>query len=172
MALYTFPQSVPVPAWQEILSLVVSIAHVPILVPVLALHATATRIAAHPPPAPIVPTLKDVNDVPLTRKLLTQAFSNLSNRLYRSFRRQARFVVHGGTAILPHSLFSHRESQGVDFIYPSFVFEYRALDFPDAEQRLRTCIAETARKFCLGADWMDDHADVALPWAQECVMIL
>ena len=27
-------------------------------------------------------------------------------------------------------------------------------------------------KFGLGADWMNDHADVALPWAKECVMTL
>ena len=115
--------------------------------------------------------MKDENNVPLTRKLLKQALSDLSEKLYRFFRRQVRLVVHGGAVMVLHPLFSHREStQDVDYIHRSFVSEYRALGFPDAEQRLRTCIAETARKFGLGADWMNDHADVALPWALECVM--
>jgi len=72
-----------------------------------------------------------------------------------------------------HPSLSHREStQDVDYLHRSFVSEYRALGFPDAGQRLRTCIAETAHKFVLGADWMNDHADVALPWALECVVTL
>jgi len=29
---------------------------------------------------------------------------------------------------------------------------------------------EAARKLSLGADWMNDHADMACPWALECVM--
>jgi hypothetical protein len=67
-----------------------------------------------------------------------------------------------------HPSFSHREfTQDVDYIHRSFVSEYRALGFQDAEQRLRTCIAETAYRFNLGADWMNDHADVALPWALD-----
>ena len=113
----------------------------------------------------------DVNDVPLTRKVLTRALSDLSERLYYSFRCQVRLVVHGGAVMVLHPSFSHREStQDVDYIHRSFVSEYRALGFPDAEQRLRTCIADTAYKFGLGADWMNDHADEALPWALECVM--
>jgi len=72
-----------------------------------------------------------------------------------------------------HPSLSHREStQDVDYLHRSFVSEYPALGFPDAGQRLRTCIAETAHKFILGADWMNDHADVALPWALECVVTL
>jgi hypothetical protein len=38
------------------------------------------------------------------------------------------------------------------------------------EQRLRKCIAETALKYNLGIDWINDHADVALPMAAECVL--
>jgi hypothetical protein len=120
--------------------------------------------------APAAPTLKAVNDIPLTRKLLKQVLSDLSERLFRSFRRQVRLVVHGGAVMVLHPLFSHRENtQDVDYIHRSFVSEYRALGFKDAEQRLRTCIAETAYRFNLGADWMNDHADVALPLAFECV---
>jgi hypothetical protein len=123
--------------------------------------------------SPPVPVLKEVNEVSLTRKLLTRALSDLSERLYRSFRRQVRLVVHGGAVMVLHPSFSHREStQDVDYVHRSFVSEYRALGFPDAEQRLRMCIAGTARQFGLGADWMNDHADVALPWALEYVMTL
>jgi len=61
-------------------------------------------------------------------------------------------------------------TQEINYIHRSFVSEYRALGFQDAEQRLRGCIAETAFKYNLGADWMNDHADVALPWASECVL--
>jgi hypothetical protein len=119
----------------------------------------------YPTPAPAVSALKDVNDVPLTRKVPTRALSYLSERLYRSFRCQVRLVMRGGAAMVLHPLFSHREStQDVDNIHRPFMSEYRALVFPDAEQHLRTFIAETARKFGLGADWMNDHADVALPW--------
>jgi len=113
-------------------------------------------------------SLKEVNDVPLTRKVLTRVLCDLSERLYRSFRRQVRLVVHGGAVMVLHPHMKHREStQDVDYIHRSFVSEYRALGFADAEQRLRTCIAETALTFGLGADWMNDHADVALPWAQD-----
>lgn len=116
------------------------------------------------------PILRPVNDVPLTRKLLKQVLSDLSERLYRSFRQQVRLVVHGGAVMVLHSHFTHREStQDVDYIHRSFANEYRALGFTDAEQRLRTCIAETAYRYNLGADWMNDHADVALPLAVECV---
>jgi len=49
--------------------------------------------------APVVaprPPLKPVNDVPLTRDFLIEVLSDLSERLYRSFRWQVRLVVHGG----------------------------------------------------------------------------
>lgn len=117
-----------------------------------------------------VPTLKPVNDIPLTRSLLNVVLKDLSERLYRSFRQQVRLVVHGGAVMVLHPNFSHREStQDIDYIHRAFVTEYRALGFADAEERLRSCIAETALKFNLGADWMNDHADIALPMAQECV---
>lgn len=117
-------------------------------------------------------TYKPVNDIRLTRQLLLQVLSDLSERLYHSFRRQVRLVVHGGAVMVLHPSFSHREfTQDVDYIHRSFVSEYRGLGIQDAEQRLRTCIAETASRFNLGADWMNDHADVALPWALECVQL-
>jgi hypothetical protein len=130
-------------------------------------------------PQPVVtlprapPTLKPINDIPLTRSLLKVVLKDLSERLYHSFRRQVRLVVHGGAVMVLHPSFTHREStQDIDYIHRAFVTEYRALGFTDAEERLRSCIAETAAKFNLGADWMNDHADVALPMALECVVRL
>ena len=161
MGFSTFPQSTPVWTATAIPDPVVSFMHLPVSVP------PTVPIA----PRYAVPGLNDTNDIPLTRKLLTQVLSDLSERLYRSFRCQVRLVVHGGAVMVLHPLCSHRESTyDVDYIHRSFASEYRALGFPDAEQRLRTCIAKTARKFGLSTDWMNDHADVALPWATECVM--
>src|SRR6266404_5591993 len=118
----------------------------------------------------IAPSLKPINDIPLTRSLLNVVLKDLSERLYHSFRRQVRLVVHGGAVMVLHSSFTHRAStQDIDYIHRAFAAEYRAVGFPDAEQRLRKCIAETAAAFNLGADWMNDHADVALPMALECV---
>lgn len=53
-----------------------------------------TTLIAHPQP-PIVRAPKDVNDIPLTRMLLTQAPTDLSERLHRSSRRQLRVVMRG-----------------------------------------------------------------------------
>jgi hypothetical protein len=155
MALYAFPQTAA--HWSF---------HQPAPVVVTLPITTLTTL----PSASAVPTLKPVNDIPLTRALLKQVLSDLSERLYRSFRRQVRLVVHGGAVMVLHPSFTHRDStQDVDYIHRSFAKEYRALGFPDAEQRLRGCIAETAYRYNLGADWMNDHADVALPLALECV---
>ncbi|KAH9035712.1 hypothetical protein EDB85DRAFT_1942539 [Lactarius pseudohatsudake] len=126
-----------------------------------------------PVPSPVVappraPFLKQVNDIPLTRDFLKFVLNDFSERLYHSFRRQVRLVVHGGAVMVLHPSFTHREStQDVDYIHRAFAAEYRALGFTDAEERLRSCIAETAAKFRLGADWINDHADVALPMALD-----
>ena len=119
---------------------------------------------------PRAPILKPTNDIPLTRRLLKVVLKDLSERLYFSFRRQVRLVVHGGVVMVLHPSFTHREStQDVDYIHRSFEKEYRALGYIDAGERLRSCIAQTAAKFNLGADWMNAHPDTALPLALECV---
>jgi hypothetical protein len=116
------------------------------------------------------PPLKPVNDVPLTQDLLMEVLSDLSERLYRSFGRQVYLVVHGGGAMVLHPAFQCRGyTQDIDYIHRSFVREYTALGFRDAEQRLRTCIEMTACHFELGADWMNHHADMMLPWAVKWV---
>jgi hypothetical protein len=75
--------------------------------------------------------------------------------------------------MLLYPSFIHRDSpQGVDYIRCSFVKEYRALDFPDAEQRLPGYIAETTYIFNFGVDWMNDPADVVLSLALEYVLII
>jgi hypothetical protein len=121
---------------------------------------------------PRVPTLKRTNDIPLTRRLLKFVLKDLSERLYLSFGRQVRLVVHGGAVMVLHPSFTHREStQDVDYIHRSFAKEYRALGYTDAGEQLRSCIAETAVKFNLGADWMNAHSDTTLPLALECVCV-
>ncbi|KAI0067474.1 hypothetical protein BV25DRAFT_1762457, partial [Artomyces pyxidatus] len=103
------------------------------------------------------------NDVPLTRARLHQILQDLSARLLVAFGHQVTLIVHGGAVMVLHRDLHHRQStQDVDYIHRAFVAQYRS---PDAETRLRSCIASTAAVHGLGADWMNDHADVALPWA-------
>ncbi|KAI0275915.1 hypothetical protein BGY98DRAFT_989621 [Russula aff. rugulosa BPL654] len=103
------------------------------------------------------PPLKPVNDVPLTQDLLMEVLSDLSERLYRTFGRQVYLVVHGGGVMVLHPAFQCRGyTQDIDYIHRSF-------------QRLHTCIEMTAYHFELGADWMNHHADMMLPWAVKWV---
>ena len=74
-------------------------------------------------------------------------------------------VVHGGAVMVIHPSLLHPKT--FDYVDRSIVSEYRVLGFPDAGQRPRMFIAETAYKF---RDWMNDDEDVALPWALECAM--
>jgi len=84
-----------------------------------------------------------------------------SKRLYCSFRRQVRLVVHRGAAMASHPSFSHRESaQDVDYILPFLRIQ---VSRPPPFFFLDVCrsttpnlIAETTREFGLGADWMND----------------
>ncbi|KAF8258644.1 hypothetical protein EI94DRAFT_1754022 [Lactarius quietus] len=117
---------------------------------------------------PRAQTLEPINDIPLTRSLLKIVLNDLSERLYHSFRRQVRLIVHGGAVMVLHPSFTHREStQDINYVHRAFVSEYRALSFTDAEERLRSCIVQTAAKFNLGADWMNGHTDIALPMALD-----
>lgn len=137
---------------------------------VIPLSQTGWTYRAAPVVVAPLPPLKPVNDVPLTRELLVEVLDDLSERLYRSFGRQVRLVVHGGGVMVLHPAFQCRGyTQDIDYIHRSFVKEYTALGFRDAERRLRTCIEMTACHFKLGADWMNHHADVMLPWAVKWV---
>ena len=116
------------------------------------------------------PLLKPVNDIPSPES---------SSRRSSTTSPTVSTVPSGGRSasqytevvmVLRPSLQHYESTQDIDYIHRSFVSEYRALGFQDVEQRLCRCIAETALKCNLGADWMNDHADVALPWASECVL--
>lgn len=67
--------------------------------------------------------------------------------------------------VLHHA--SRHSTRDVDIISRSFVAEQRAYGIYDADTRLQTCINATAARFQLGMDWMNAHADVALPMAVE-----
>src|SRR5712672_1777344 len=116
------------------------------------------------------PLLKPVNDIPSPES---------SSRGSSTTSPTVSTVPSGGRSasqymevvmVLRPSLQHYESTQDIDYIHRSFVSEYRALGFQDVEQRLCRCIAETALKYNLSADWMNDHADVALPWASECVL--
>ncbi|TFY79677.1 hypothetical protein EWM64_g4338 [Hericium alpestre] len=92
------------------------------------------------------------NEVLLTRASLRSILHDLSNRLYASFG---------------HQLKSRRATRDIDYIHRAFVADYQRYGVFDAEARLTSCIAATARKFGLGGDWMNAHADVALPMAPD-----
>ena len=76
-------------------------------------------------------------NVPPTRELLTQALSDLSERLYCSIRREVRLVVYGGAVMVLHPSFFRREStQDVDYIPPF-------LRIRVSRPRLSRCISTT-----------------------------
>lgn len=94
-----------------------------------------------------------------------------------------RLVVHGGACMLLHpglyqlsqqqqkaspGLPARTKTRDVDYILRGFIAEY-GKRIPDAMERLKECIQATAKRFNLGADWMNSDADIALPMAHECV---
>lgn len=133
-------------------------------------------------PAPIPPHLPipETNNTYLTRDNLPSILTHLSSRIQVHFGFHVRLVVHGGfVAVFHQSLKSRRSTRDIDFLMRAFVKEYGCVGpaggghrVPDAEARLLRCIEETARKFGLGKDWMNSHADVALPMAYEYVAFI
>ncbi|THH15414.1 hypothetical protein EW146_g5057 [Bondarzewia mesenterica] len=112
--------------------------------------------------------LREHNDVLLTKQTLLTVLHDLSSRLLASFGHQVRLIVHGGAVMVLHSLLHNRKStRDVDYIHRAFASEYRRYGTRDAEARLKSCIAATAYAHGLGADWMNAHADVALPMARD-----
>lgn len=108
------------------------------------------------------------NDVLLTPQLLIGALHDLSVRLQSYFPSTVRLVVHGGAIMVLHPMLACRTgTRDVDFLKRSFETEWIARGVTDAGARLATCIKATARKFKLGADWMNSAADVALPMARD-----
>lgn len=116
-----------------------------------------------------MPHLTEHNEVPLTRHNVFYILDYLSELLFQEFGGKVQLVVHGGIVMVLHRRLACREStRDIDFCLRSFVSACRSkLGIHDAEARLNRCIIKTAKKFELGADWMNCHADVALPMAME-----
>lgn len=108
------------------------------------------------------------NQVPLDRRLLHLVLDDLSERLYHRFGRIVRLVAHGGAVMVLHKrLLCRQYTRDVDYLHRSFEVEWKQRGLLDAGERLNACIAETAEAFGLGLDWMNAHADIALPMALE-----
>jgi hypothetical protein len=123
------------------------------------------------------------NDVELSRDMLIEILEYFSQLVAQLFTgRMIRMVVHGGACMLLHpGLYSLSQQQqemipsyprrtttrDVDYIHRSFIAELASYGMPDAGVKLQECIEITARHFGLGGDWMNSHADVALPMAHE-----
>ncbi|KAF7986848.1 hypothetical protein HWV62_12564 [Athelia sp. TMB] len=109
------------------------------------------------------------NEVVFDRNFLLTILADFSSRLLNTFRTQITLVIHGGAVMILHptlaSSTTRRSTRDVDFIKRSFVSEMKNAGVPDAEARLQACIDSTAAYFRLGTDWMNAHADVALPMA-------
>ena len=108
------------------------------------------------------------NTVLFDKGYLRKVLTYLSVRLYARFQTTVRLVIHGGAVmVLHHDLSCRRTTRDVDYIHRSFETEWAMRGVRDAGQRLSKSIAETAKVFNLGSDWMNSHADVALPMARE-----
>ncbi|KAK7679012.1 hypothetical protein QCA50_017956 [Cerrena zonata] len=115
-----------------------------------------------------MPHLVAHNVVPLTQHNVFDILDHLSGLLYQAFGGRVTLVVHGGIVMVLHQRLACREStRDIDFCLRSFVSESQKLGIHDAEARLNSCINATAKRFQLGADWMNCHADVALPMSIE-----
>ncbi|KAI0795946.1 hypothetical protein C8Q75DRAFT_690868, partial [Abortiporus biennis] len=112
------------------------------------------------------------NHTPLTRDFLIQVLSHLATLLFYSFRCQVHLVVHGGAVMVLHKKLqgSRQYTRDVDFCLRPFVTEWAQRGVPNAEATLMHCIQATAAHYGLGSDWMNAHADVALPMSRRCVV--
>lgn len=117
--------------------------------------------------------LPENNEVLLTREKLKIILNDLSGRIQTTIGRPVQLIVHGGAVMLLHKgLYNQpgskrHDTRDVDYIHRSFVEEWKSRGIPDAGDRLQACIDATARAYGLGRDWMNAHADVALPMATE-----
>jgi hypothetical protein len=128
-----------------------------------------------------LPPVRPHNDIDLNREQLIAVLDHFSFHLETAFnRRPLRLVVHGGACMLLHpglyelSQQQHRflpdlphrtTTRDVDYIHRSYIPEMEYVGVSNASGKLTQCIKATARHFNLGADWMDSHADTALPMA-------
>lgn len=112
--------------------------------------------------------MQEHNEVLFDRALLTTILNDLSSRLLKAFGFAVRLVIHGGAVMVLHNKLNCRQNtRDVDYCHRSFVAELAKRGVHDAGDRLNACIIATAQRWGLGADWMNAHADVALPMAVE-----
>ncbi|KAJ3522580.1 hypothetical protein NM688_g8854 [Phlebia brevispora] len=112
--------------------------------------------------------MQEHNQVLLDRPFLMTVLNDLSNRLLQVFGFAVRLVIHGGAVmVLHHQLNCRRNTRDVDYCHRSFVAEWTQRGVRDAGDKLNACILATAKQWGLGADWMNAHADVALPMAVD-----
>jgi hypothetical protein len=114
--------------------------------------------------------LPEHNNVLFTQEMLLTVLRDLSTRILQLFSGPIRLVVHGGAVMLLHPAHkgSRHGTRDVDYIQRSFISEQRDwFKVYDAGSRLQMCINATASQFGLGKDWMNAHADVALPMAYD-----
>lgn len=127
------------------------------------IYTVPSRIPKNVPDEP----LKDVNDIPLTSEYLLVVLGDLSNRIETYFGAIApvELVIHGGAVMVMHKdLGSRNFTFDIDYMHRAFDTHWTThVGLVDASVRLRKCIAETSERFRLGRDWMNAHADVALP---------
>ncbi|KAL4261085.1 hypothetical protein AB1N83_007430 [Pleurotus pulmonarius] len=155
-------------------------------------HTSGFQYASPAAPAPQEPQLPEKNNVEMTRDMLIQVLEYFSTIVPAYFdNRPVRLVIHGGACMLLHprlypltqsppmsqSLFvgddkmpipipaKRTATRDVDYINRSFAAEWKSVGVVDATERLKKCIWATARRFGLGADWMNSDADIALPMA-------
>lgn len=108
------------------------------------------------------------NKVPLDEKRMKAALRYLSSLLLNTFRETVRLIIHGGAVMVLHPSLTRRQSTpDVDYLHRAFVAEWTKRGVPNAGDLLTSCIVQTARVHQLGDDWMNSHADIALPMARE-----
>jgi len=150
----------------------------------------ATQPQPRPPSAPLDAPIPLRNEKEMNREMLIMVLTHFSTLIPSCFNRPVRLVVHGGACMLLHpglynlALQQHHmlssspsnsqnaiprrtTTRDVDYIKRSFAAEWQSIGMADATERLQSCIQSTARRFQLGADWMNSDADVALPMAND-----
>lgn len=114
------------------------------------------------------PPIPEHNQVLLDRRFLPEVLDDFSERLFHSFGATVKLVIHGGAVMVLHKHLNCRQhTRDVDYLHRSFEVEWKQRGVVNAGERINACIEATAKQFGLGLDWMNAHADVALPMAYE-----
>ncbi|TFK38589.1 hypothetical protein BDQ12DRAFT_117435 [Crucibulum laeve] len=123
------------------------------------------------------------NDIEMNREMLLTVLDYFALLIPAYFSNtRLNLVVHGGACMLLHEgLYQLSQQQhqlsptmprrtttrDVDYIHRAFAKQLTGWGMHDAGDRMKACVQATARRFGLGADWMNADADVALPMAND-----